>query len=104
MEVPAGGGWPLQLTVSEDRQYNTVWSPDGKWIVYEQDFGGSEYYDLFAVPGERGRAHQPDQHARDFRERIRCSLPMARRMRLQLQAEDFAQHRHRPHRLEFAAR
>jgi len=22
---------------SDDRQYNAVWSPDGKWIVYEQD-------------------------------------------------------------------
>jgi len=28
-----------------------VWSPDGKRIVYQQDFGGGEYYDLFAVPG-----------------------------------------------------
>jgi dipeptidyl aminopeptidase/acylaminoacyl peptidase len=26
-----------------------VWSPDGKWIVFEQDFGGGELYDLFAV-------------------------------------------------------
>lgn len=52
--VPSAGGWPLQLTVSEDRQYNSSWSPDGKWIVYEQDFGGSEYYDLFAVPASGG--------------------------------------------------
>ncbi len=48
-KVGANSGWPLQLTVSDDRQFGAVWSPDGKQIVYEQDFGGSEYYDLFAV-------------------------------------------------------
>ena len=48
-KVSSDSGWPLQLTVSDDRQFGAVWSPDGKWIVYEQDFGGSEYYDLFAV-------------------------------------------------------
>ncbi len=52
--VNADGGWPLQLAVSDDRQNGAVWSPDGKWIVYQQDFGGSEYYDLFAVPSEGG--------------------------------------------------
>jgi dipeptidyl aminopeptidase/acylaminoacyl peptidase len=36
--------------VSDDRQSGAVWSSDGKWIVYHQDFGGSEYYDLFAIP------------------------------------------------------
>ncbi len=48
-KVSANSGWPLQLTVSDDRQFGAVWSPDGKEIVYEQDFGGSEYYDLFAI-------------------------------------------------------
>jgi dipeptidyl aminopeptidase/acylaminoacyl peptidase len=53
-KVNAAGGWPLQLTVSDDRQSEAVWSPDGKWIVYNQDFGGSEYYDLFAVSSAGG--------------------------------------------------
>lgn len=53
-KVSSNGGWPLQLTVSDDRQGNAVWSPDGKWIVYNQDFGGSEYYDLFAAPSDGG--------------------------------------------------
>ncbi len=53
-KVSADGGWPLQLAVSDDRQYDAVWSPDGKWIVYDQDFGGHEYYDLFAVPSQGG--------------------------------------------------
>ncbi len=53
-KVSSDGGWPIQLTVSDNRQFGAVWSPDGKWIVYEQDFGGSEYFDLFAVPGGGG--------------------------------------------------
>jgi len=53
-KVNSAGGWPLQLTVSDDRQSGAVWSPDGTWIVYEQDSGGYEYYDLFAVPNAGG--------------------------------------------------
>ena len=53
-KVQSDGGWPLQLTVSDDRQSGAIWSPDGKWIVYHQDFGGSEYYDLFAVSSRGG--------------------------------------------------
>jgi len=52
--VNSDGGWPLQLTVSDDRQLGAIWSPDGKWIVYQQDYGGSEYWDLFAVPSQGG--------------------------------------------------
>ncbi len=52
--VAAGGGWPIQLTQSEDRQYGAVWSPDGKWVVFQQDSGGNELWDLFAVPSEGG--------------------------------------------------
>ena len=53
-KVSAEGAWPIQLTVSDDRQFGAVWSPDGKTIVYNQDFGGSEYYDLFAVDSAGG--------------------------------------------------
>jgi dipeptidyl aminopeptidase/acylaminoacyl peptidase len=47
--VSAGGEFPIQLLQSDDRQTGAAWSPDGKWIVFEQDFGGGELYDLFAV-------------------------------------------------------
>jgi dipeptidyl aminopeptidase/acylaminoacyl peptidase len=53
-KVSAAGGWPVQLTQSEERQYAAVWSPDGKWILFQQDTGGNELWDLFAVPSEGG--------------------------------------------------
>jgi dipeptidyl aminopeptidase/acylaminoacyl peptidase len=53
-KVSASGGWPIQLTQSDDRQYSPVWSPDGKWIVYEQDRAGDELWDLYAVPSDGG--------------------------------------------------
>jgi Tol biopolymer transport system component len=54
-KVSASGGWPLQLLQSDDRQFNPFWSPDGKWIIYQQDVGGHEVYDLYAVPSEGGQ-------------------------------------------------
>jgi dipeptidyl aminopeptidase/acylaminoacyl peptidase len=53
-KVNAKGGWPIQLTQSDDRQYNAAWSPDGKWIVYQQDREGNELWDLYAIPSEGG--------------------------------------------------
>src|SRR5438034_7784246 len=35
-KVNAAGSWPIQLTQSDDRQFNPAWSPDGKWIVYQR--------------------------------------------------------------------
>jgi len=55
-KVQASGGWPIQLSQSDDRESGAVWSPDGKWILYEQDRGGQEYYDIFAIPGGGGGA------------------------------------------------
>ena len=53
-KVDAAGGWPIQLTQSDDRQFNSAWSPDGKWIVYSQDKAGNELWDLYAVPSNGG--------------------------------------------------
>jgi len=55
-KVAASGGWPIQLAESDDRQFDAVWSPDGKWIVYEQDAGGGEIFDLYAVASDGGDA------------------------------------------------
>jgi dipeptidyl aminopeptidase/acylaminoacyl peptidase len=53
-KVNAEGGWPIQLTQSDERQYNGTWSPDGKWIVFQQDTGGNELWDIFAIPSDGG--------------------------------------------------
>lgn len=53
-KVSASGGWPIQLLQSDDRQFGAAWSPDGKWIVFDQDFGGGEIFDLFAVSSDGG--------------------------------------------------
>jgi dipeptidyl aminopeptidase/acylaminoacyl peptidase len=55
-KVAAGGEWPIQLTQSEERQFNGVWSPDGKTIVFQQDSGGNEMWDLYSVPSDGGPA------------------------------------------------
>ena len=52
--VPADGGFPLQLTQSDDRQFGLTASPDGKWIAFQSDKAGSEIYDLYATPASGG--------------------------------------------------
>jgi dipeptidyl aminopeptidase/acylaminoacyl peptidase len=53
--VPAEGGWPVQLTVSDQRQTAPAWSPDGKWIAYQSDYDGDELWDIFLVSPKTGR-------------------------------------------------
>ena len=48
--VPANGGFPFQLTQSDDRQFGLTASPDGKWIAFQSDKGGTDVYDLYATP------------------------------------------------------
>src|SRR5438477_3673541 len=52
--VPAEGGWPTQLTVSDQRQVSPAWSPDGKWIAYMSDRDGDEQWDIFVVSALNG--------------------------------------------------
>jgi dipeptidyl aminopeptidase/acylaminoacyl peptidase len=52
--VAAGGAFPTQLTQSDDLQTGIATSPDGKWTVFESDSGGSEIFDLYAVPTAGG--------------------------------------------------
>ena len=53
--VPAEGGWPRQLTVSDQRQSNPTWSPNGKWIAYQSDYDGDEQWDIFLVSPKTGQ-------------------------------------------------
>src|SRR5262249_22581873 len=53
--VPAEGGWPVQLTVSDQRQAHPTWSPDGKGIAYQSDYEGDEQWDIFLVSPQSGQ-------------------------------------------------
>ena len=53
--VPAEGGWPTQLTVSDQRQLAPAWAPDGKWIAYMSDYDGDEQWDIFIVSPKTGQ-------------------------------------------------
>jgi dipeptidyl aminopeptidase/acylaminoacyl peptidase len=53
-KVAAAGGWPVQLAVSDDRQMRGMWTPDGKWILWQQDRGGNEQWDVYAIPAAGG--------------------------------------------------
>lgn len=53
-KVTANGGWPVQLVVADDRQFSGIWSPDGRWIAWQQDRGGNEAYDVYLVAADGG--------------------------------------------------
>jgi dipeptidyl aminopeptidase/acylaminoacyl peptidase len=53
-KVTSAGGWPIQLTQSDERQTGGTWAPGGKWIVFQQDVAGNEIWDVFAVPSDGG--------------------------------------------------
>ena len=53
--VSAEGGWPTQLTISDQRQAHPTWSPDGKWIAYQSDYDGDEQWDIFLASPKTGQ-------------------------------------------------
>lgn len=52
--VPSDGGWPVQLTVSDERTLLEDPSPDGRFLLYSQDEGGDEKPNLFLVDLKEG--------------------------------------------------
>ena len=47
--VPSEGGWPIQLTVSDERNILEEPSPDGRYLLYAQDIQGDEKPNLYAL-------------------------------------------------------
>jgi Tol biopolymer transport system component len=39
--IPAGGGTPVPVTADAAVDWNPVWSPDGRWLYFGSDRGGS---------------------------------------------------------------
>ncbi len=52
--VPSTGGWPTQLTISEQRQEEPTWSPDGRYLAFVSDNDANEQWDIFLVDVANG--------------------------------------------------
>src|SRR5437660_10012585 len=47
--VPSNRGWPVQLTVNDERTLLQDPSPDGRYLLYAQDVQGDEKPNLYLV-------------------------------------------------------
>src|SRR2546426_718884 len=54
--VPLEGGEPRQLTAGPKHDRHPRWSPDGKWIVFESNRGGT--FQLYLIAPDGGEARQ----------------------------------------------
>ena len=61
-QVPAGGGWPDQLTFHEERVMWAGYSPVENRVLFSMDAGGNERAQLFLLDGdgETGLTRDPD--------------------------------------------
>jgi len=53
--IPSGGGEPLVVTKDAATNWNPVWSPDGKFLYFASDRGGSMSFWRVAIDEETGR-------------------------------------------------
>lgn len=59
--VSSKGGEARQLTQHVKREYQPVWSPDGKWLAFASDRYGND--DIFVMPAEGGEAKRLTYHS-----------------------------------------
>ena len=60
--VPTTGGEPTRLTDAPGREMAPRFSPDGRWIAYEADYGGTDVRDLYIVSAEGGESIRLTEH------------------------------------------
>ena len=89
--VPADGGFPVQLTVSDQRQSSPAWSPDGKWIAYQSDYEGDEQWDIFLVSPKSGKLVNLTQ-TREIAEQNPTWSPDARYLAYEVKPKSSAAH------------
>ena len=86
--MPSTGGWPTQLTISDQRQTEPVWSPDGTWIAYISDHDGDEQWDIFLVSPKTGDVLNLTTSPESADKREPVWSPDGRADRLHHQAQD----------------
>ena len=60
--VPTAGGEPRRLTTMPGREMAPQFSPDGRWIVFQSDFGGVNVRDLYLVAADGGEPVRLTEH------------------------------------------
>ena len=60
--VPAAGGEPTRVTEMAGREMAPRFSPDGRWIAFEADFGGTDVRDIHVVPADGGEPQRLTDH------------------------------------------
>lgn len=56
--TPVEGGEPRQFTTNEKGDRLARWSPDGKWLAFLSQRGGSLLYQVYVIPVTGGEARQ----------------------------------------------
>ena len=60
--VPTAGGEPTRITTMAGREMSPRFSPDGRWIAFEADFGGTDVRDIYVVPSGGGETRRLTDH------------------------------------------
>ena len=63
--ISVDGGEPTRLTSMPGREMRPKFSPDGRWIAFEADEGGTDVRDVFMVPTEGGEPRRLTDHPLD---------------------------------------